>query len=125
MRRFALASLLVLAIAGCGGGSGPSSSAVRSVRSSGGAGAGRAHAPLETARVALAQRTIRSYCLRAINHLSSSGLRGMVRSAHRIEAAATGDPAAYRDDLRSAIRRLGSCDPRTARRLRATFERLP
>jgi hypothetical protein len=80
--------------------------------------------PARDVEVSLAQRTIHSYCLRVINHLSSSGFGGMLRSANRIRHAAIRDPAAYRDDLRTAIRRLASCDPQTARQLRVTFERL-
>ncbi len=75
--------------------------------------------------MALAQRTIGSYCLRAPNHLSASGFKGMLRAAHSIDAAAAKDPAAYRDDLARAIRRLATCDPSTYQNLKATFDALP
>jgi len=72
--------------------------------------------------VALAQQTIGSYCLKAPNHLSASGFKGMLRAAHSISRAAVKDPAAYGDDLATAIRRLRSCDPPTYRRLKATVD---
>jgi len=72
-----------------------------------------------------AQRTIGSYCLRAPNHLSASGFKGMLRAADSLKHAAVKDPVVYRDDLASAMRELMSCDPPTYRKLKATFDTLP
>jgi hypothetical protein len=79
----------------------------------------------QSVTVALAQQAIGSYCLRAPNHLSASGFKGMLRAASSISRAAVKDPVAYKNDLAQAMRQLVSCDPATYRRLKATFDTLP
>jgi hypothetical protein len=119
------AAVLALALVGCGGGHETSSTdggslASQGVQTSGGG----SRASEGDLKVGLAQRTIGSYCLRAPNHLSASGFKGMLRAAYSINGAAVKDPAAYRDDLARAIRQLRSCDPSTYRKLKATFDTL-
>jgi hypothetical protein len=120
----ALAVLVAAVLAGCGG-SGESTSGRQSGAPPGTESSSGSPVSGEDARVALAQRTIGSYCLRALNHLNATGFKGMLRAAHRISGAAVKDRAAYRDDLRRAVRELVTCDPPTASKLRATLDGLP
>jgi len=120
----ALAVLVAAVLAGCGG-SGASSSSRKSGAPSGGGSSSANLATGEFAKVTLAQRTIASYCFRGLNHLNATGFKGMLRAAHRISGAAMRDRAAYKDDLRRAIHELASCDPPTARKLKARFDALP
>jgi hypothetical protein len=120
----ALAVLVAAVLAGCGG-SGESTNSRESDAPPGTESSSGNPVSGENAEVAVAQRTIDSYCLRALNHLNATGFKGMLKAAHRISGAVVKDRGAYRDDLRRAVRELVTCDPPTASKLKAALDGLP